>query len=212
MTVKNKIWWVLIAFFAIAIGSYPLIYAFVDMHDKGLLQSKPVQLLHNPVWKSFFYVHISFGGLALLTGWSQFSDKWRRRNLNLHRWMGRIYVVAVLLSGTAGFYIAYFATGGIISVLGFGLLAMCWLYTDVKAYLTIMKTDVPSHKKWMIRNYALTFAAVTLRIWLPLMMLPFFHLEFLQAYHIVAWLCWVPNLVIAETLIINRNTTAFAVA
>lgn len=200
MAFRLKMLWVLFAFFAIAIGCYPLIYALVDMHDKGLLQSKSPRLLHNPAWKAFFYIHISFGGLALLTGWQQFSTKLRQRYLNLHRWLGRIYVMAVLLSGTAGLYIACYASGGLISIFGFGVLALLWLYTNIQGYLSIIKLDVQSHKKWMIRNYALTFAAVTLRIWLPLM-LGVVHLEFITAYPIVAWLCWVPNLIIAEIVI-----------
>jgi len=202
--ISNKFLWGIFIFFAVAVGCYPLIYGFVDMHNKGLLQSKSAELLHNPLWKSFFFFHISFGGLALLTGWYQFIKKRRQRYLNLHRWLGRFYVIAVLISGTAGLYIAFYATGGLISILGFGLLALCWLFSDVMGYVAIRKLDVLSHKKWMIRNYALTFAAVTLRVWLPLMMLPFFHIAFLDAYHVVAWLCWVPNLIAAEMFIRNR--------
>jgi uncharacterized membrane protein len=202
--ISNKFLWGIFIFFALAVGCYPLIYGFVDMHNKGLLQSKSAELLHNPLWKSFFFFHISFGGLALLTGWYQFIQKRRQRYLNLHRWLGRFYVIAVLISGTAGLYIAFYATGGLISILGFGLLALCWLFSDVMGYVAIRKLDVLSHKKWMIRNYALTFAAVTLRVWLPLMMLPFFHIAFLDAYHVVAWLCWVPNLIAAEMFIRNR--------
>jgi len=202
--ISNKFLWGIFIFFAVAVGCYPLIYGFVDMHNKGLLQSKSAELLHNPLWKSFFFFHISFGGLALLTGWYQFIQKRRQRYLNLHRWLGRFYVIAVLISGTAGLYIAFYATGGLISILGFGLLALCWLFSDVMGYVAIRKLDVLSHKKWMIRNYALAFAAVTLRVWLPLMMLPFFHIAFLDAYHVVAWLCWVPNLIAAEMFIRNR--------
>jgi len=202
--ISNKFLWGIFIFFAVAVGCYPLIYGFVDMHNKGLLQSKSAELLHNPLWKSFFFFHISFGGLALLTGWYQFIQKRRQRYLNLHRWLGRFYGIAVLISGTAGLYIAFYATGGLISILGFGLLALCWLFSDVMGYVAIRKLDVLSHKKWMIRNYALTFAAVTLRVWLPLMMLPFFHIAFLDAYHVVAWLCWVPNLIAAEMFIRNR--------
>lgn len=202
--ISNKFLWGIFIFFAVAVGCYPLIYGFVDMHNKGLLQSKSAELLHNPLWKSFFFFHISFGGLALLTGWYQFIKKRRQRYLNLHRWLGRFYVIAVLISGTAGLYIAFYATGGLISILGFGLLALCWLFSDVMGYVAIRKLDVLSHKKWMIRNYALAFAAVTLRVWLPLMMLPFFHIAFLDAYHVVAWLCWVPNLIAAEMFIRNR--------
>ena len=202
--ISNKFLWGIFIFFAVAVGCYPLIYGFVDMHNKGLLQSKSAELLHNPLWKSFFFFHISFGGMALLTGWYQFIQKRRQRYLNLHRWLGRFYGIAVLISGTAGLYIAFYATGGLISILGFGLLALCWLFSDVMGYVAIRKLDVLSHKKWMIRNYALTFAAVTLRVWLPLMMLPFFHIAFLDAYHVVAWLCWVPNLIAAEMFIRNR--------
>jgi hypothetical protein len=53
----------------------------------------------------------------------------------------------------------------------------------------------------MIRNYALTFAAVTLRIYLPLMTPFLFHGDFLAAYRTISWLCWVPNLAIAEWII-----------
>jgi hypothetical protein len=52
----------------------------------------------------------------------------------------------------------------------------------------------------MIRSYALCFAAVTLRIWLPLFQFAL-GLEFIFAYRIIAWLCWVPNLVVAELIV-----------
>ena len=50
----------------------------------------------------------------------------------------------------------------------------------------------------MVRNFALTFAAVTLRLWLPGMVVGGVPMEI--AYPIVAWLCWVPNLIVAEAL------------
>jgi hypothetical protein len=52
----------------------------------------------------------------------------------------------------------------------------------------------------MIRNLALTLAAVTLRNWMPLMLFGL-HWPFRPAYIIVSWLCWVPNLLIAEWLV-----------
>jgi hypothetical protein len=53
--------------------------------------------------------------------------------------------------------------------------------------------------RWMVRNFALTFAAVTLRLWLPGSVVS--GVPFGIAYPIVAWLCWVPNLVFAESLL-----------
>lgn len=206
----KKLPWIPFALFAIAIGLYPLVYYFVDMHDKGLLSSKPKELINDNVWHTLFYLHITAGGVAMLTGWTQFSQRLRGRYLNRHRLVGKIYVIAVLLSSCAGLYIAFFASGGTISALGFGSLALLWLFTDIKAYTSIRRLQIDEHERWMIRNYALTFAAVTLRIWLPLAT-NILHWDFIPSYRAIAWLCWVPNLVIAE-LIINRKNNKLALA
>jgi hypothetical protein len=208
MKLKN-LPWIPFAFFAIAIGLYPLTYYLVDMHDKGLFASKPKELINNAVWHTIFYIHITFGGIALLTGWTQFSKRLRSKYLAAHRVTGKIYVLSVLLSGCAGLYIAFFATGGIISVTGFGTLALLWLFIDVKAYTSVRRLDINEHQKWMVRNYALTFAAVTLRIYLPLLIAFVFNGNFTPAYHIVSWLCWVPNIIVAEIIIsqVMKNKT-----
>jgi uncharacterized membrane protein len=196
--------WTVFGLFAIGIGVYPLVYYIVDMHGKGLFSSKSSELLSNQVWHSAFYIHITFGGIAMLTGWTQFSRSIRNRRLNVHRTLGKIYVFSVMLSSLAGLYIAQFASGGIISRIGFSLLAICWFVSVTKAYATILKKHFKQHENWMIRNYALTFAAVTLRIYLPLSQNPAIHIDFLTAYRTISWLCWVPNLIIAEIIISKR--------
>jgi len=201
----KKISWVSIIIFAIIIGLYPLAYYFTDIKTNGLLSTKPRAVLSNSVWYAAFYTHITFGGIALLTGWSQFSKKLREKYLSTHRLVGKIYVIAVCLSSISGLFIAFFATGGIGNVLGFGILALLWFISVFNAYRSILKRDVYQHENWMVRNYALTLAAVTLRIWLPLLSGFVFH-DFIPAYRIVSWLCWVPNLIIAEILISKRTT------
>jgi hypothetical protein len=59
--------------------------------------------------------------------------------------------------------------------------------------------DIDRHRAWMLRNYSLTFAAVTLRIYLPLAA-AVLHFDFIPAYRVISWLCWVPNLIVAEIL------------
>jgi uncharacterized membrane protein len=206
MKIKYLIW-IPVAFAAIVIGLYPLIYFLVDMHDKGIFKSKPTELLRDSIWHTFFYIHISFGGIALLTGWTQFSKRLRARYLNTHRFVGKIYLIAVLLSSAAGLYIAYYATGGIICTLGFGILAIIWMYTAIKAYTSIRALNIEEHKNWMTRNYALTFAAVNLRVYLPLLTMFVFNHDFIPGYRIVSWLAWVPNLIIAEMIIRKKQTT-----
>ena len=57
------------------------------------------------------------------------------------------------------------------------------------------------HERWMVRSFALTFAAVTLRLYIPAGQV--LGLDFMAAYRAIAWLCWVPNLVVAELLIVR---------
>jgi uncharacterized membrane protein len=150
------------------------------------------------------YTHVFAAMFALALGPFQFSQRLRARHLTLHRWMGRLYLgVGVLAGGIAGLYMAFHAFGGAVARAGFACLALAWLYTGARAYLAIRSRDVAAHRRWMVRNFALAFAAVTLRIWVPASFAT--GLEFAAAYAVIAWLCWVPNLVVAE-LAFNRAT------
>ena len=143
--------------------------------------------------------HITGGSVALLLGPWQFSTKLRERALNLHRWLGRIYLAAVVLGSLAGFTLAFFSEEGPPTHFGFGALAVLWFATGLTAYRRILRGNIESHRQWMVRNYALTLAAVTLRNELPLMLVA--RMQFSHAYVIVSWLCWVPNLLVAEWLL-----------
>ena len=198
IVLMKKILWILLVLFALIVGLYPAIYFLID-RNFGLLNSKSNEVLANTFWNVGFYVHILLGGLALLIGWVQFNSKMRSRNLKLHKVIGKIYVISVLLSATAGFYIALFATGGLMASLGFICLAVIWFYTTLKAYLNIRNKQVKQHQKMMIYSYAACFAAVTLRIWLPLLTAVLG--DFVTAYIIVAWLCWIPNLIVASQIV-----------
>lgn len=144
-------------------------------------------------------IHAGGGIIALLLGAWGFWGAFRNKYLSLHRWLGRIYLLAVLVGGLAGLYMAMSAFGGLPSRIGFSMLAALWLTTGAIAYRRIRQGNVQVHREWMIRNYALTFSAVMLRVWLPLFLALGY--EFSEAYMTVAWLCWVPNLVVAELII-----------
>ena len=149
------------------------------------------------------YAHVFGSAFALALGPLQFSARLRARNVAVHRWLGRLYLgVGVLVGGSAGLYMAVHAFGGIVSKLGFGCLAVLWLFTGLRAYLAIRAREVAAHRRWMVRNFALTFAAVTLRIYLPGSVAA--GIPFEVAYPAIAWLCWVPNLVAVEVLAVRR--------
>lgn len=142
--------------------------------------------------------HVSGGLIALGVGPWQLSARLRARRLTLHRWMGRVYVVAVTVGGLGGLVLSRTSQEGLVTHLGFGTLAVVWMFATLRGYRAIRRGDDVTHRAWMTRSFALTFAAVTLRIILPLEQA--FGLSFHVAYQVVSWACWVPNLLIAEWL------------
>jgi uncharacterized membrane protein len=141
--------------------------------------------------------HAVAASLALLLGPLQFLDGLRAARPRLHRVLGYAYLVpGVAVGGLAGLLLARHSFGGLVSHLGFGLLAVLWLFTGTMAVLAAKARRFADHRTWMVRNFALTLAAVTLRLYLPLGFLS--GLRFEAFYPAVAWLCWVPNLIAAE--------------
>lgn len=142
------------------------------------------------------YVHVFASVVALLLGPLQFSTRLRRRSLELHRRLGSVALLATIIGGLAGLHMARFAYGGLASRLGFAALALLWLATAVMGIVTIARGDVAGHRRWLVRNFALTLAAVSLRLYIPLSFVA--GIDFARAYPVIAWLCWVPNLAVAE--------------
>ena len=154
--------------------------------------------------------HVGGAMLALLVGPWQFSRRLRAGSLRLHRTFGITYAVATTVGGTAGILLATTALGGIITSVGFMGLGISWLATTWLGVRAIFSGDRTGHRRWMIRSFALCFAAVTLRLYLGV----FGGLEsagwvgsltFTQAYTAIAWLCWVPNLAIGWRMSAERS-------
>jgi uncharacterized membrane protein len=140
--------------------------------------------------------HLGGGLVALAVGTWQMNARLRDRVIELHRWMGRTYVIAVLFGGLGALRMAVISEEGWVTHFGFGLLALLWLFTTARAYVAIRAHEEARHRRWMIRSYSLTLAAVTLRIYLPLSLAA--GIQFTNAYRVISWLCWVPNIILAE--------------
>lgn len=150
------------------------------------------------------YAHVFASIAALLLGPFQFSQKLRNRFTALHRTFGKIYLFAgVGLGGLAGLYMAHLAFGGLPAKVGFTSAALVWLFTGYMAYAAIRKGDVGAHQNWMIRNFALTLSAITLRFYLGGFMAA--GIPFHEFYPIIAWLSWIPNLIVAEFVFVKRQ-------
>lgn len=146
------------------------------------------------------YTHIFASLVTLLVGPFQFLEGFRRQWPWVHRMFGWWYTAGVGVGGLAGLYMATIAFGGWTARTGFFALGVCWLATLVVALRAILRRDFVLHRQWMIRNFALTLAAVTLRLQLLVSFLVL-KVDFEVSYPIISWVCWVPNLLIAEVWI-----------
>ncbi len=186
-----KLWRYFVWFTSIVIAIVSLRILVLGM-DVGY----PQLMHHFPDRVVLFWSHVIAASIALLLMPFQFWKGLRSRRAEVHRWMGRIYVVCVAVGGISGALLAPFASTGAIAAWGFFLLAVFWLVITTQAVRLALHRRFEGHRRWMIRSAALTFAAVTLRIWLPLSMVA--EIPFGVAYPMIAWLCWVPNFLLAE--------------
>lgn len=202
--IGNSLLFILIAVLAIIFSLYAFIlYGVGDINSTGLAKLKAGMNL-DPTWRLMLVIHALSGAVALLIGWPQFISRLREKYKELHRNIGRIYYIAVLFAGLSGFYLAYYATGGIGAKLGFGALSLTWLITGAISFIMIMRRDIVSHEMWAYRSYAITFAAVTLRIYIIIAAVIFGQDNFINYYAIIAWLCWIPNLILIEIFLRRR--------
>jgi uncharacterized membrane protein len=185
--------WTVIMLLSVGVGGYALYLVGTGFKALGL---------SNPMFDPWgLRVHIAASGVAMITGAFQFFKPLRQKAPTFHRWLGRIYVTACTIGGLAGGTIALSTTAGPIAGWGFFLLAVLWVPFTLLALTAAMRKDFVSHERWMIRSFALTFAAVTLRIYLPLAIIQAQGEFPLDAYRAIAWAAWVPNLIVAELFI-----------
>jgi uncharacterized membrane protein len=188
----NRVLWGLMAFLSLGIA----VFSFRYLPRIGTL---PPNILGNLFHRPWLDVHVAGAATALLIGPLQFLPRLRARYPAVHRWTGRTYVVACLVGAVGGLFLAFGTTAGPIATAGFGSLAVIWFFVNVQGWRRAMDRRFDEHRAWMIRSFALTFAAVTLRLYVPLGMA--MHLPFLDAYRAISFLAWVPNLILAELYI-----------
>ncbi|MFN7980984.1 MAG: DUF2306 domain-containing protein [Vicinamibacterales bacterium] len=184
----KRAWWILMMVLALGVALYAVTLFISPAARPDFLATSPVPFA--------LLAHFSGSAVAMAVGPFQFLVSWRARRPTLHRWMGRAYAGGILVGGLAGLRMSFFSQGGVVAHVGFGLLAILWLATTTTAVVSILNGDIRTHQRWMTRSFALTLAAVTLRIYLPAALVS--GIAFDAAYPVIAWACWVPNLIAAE--------------
>lgn len=169
----------------------------------SFLMIKQTEVQDRPEYMSFFYTHVYtsifvlfFGFLAILR--KDFGIK------NFHRNIGKVYIFLILiLAAPSGIYMGFFANGGYLSKISFVILGSLWWFSTYKAYQSARQKRFKEHKQWMWRSFALTLSALTLRIW-KVIIVYLFHPNPMDVYQIIAWLGWIPNILLIEYLITKK--------
>ena len=166
----------------------------------SFLMIKQTEVVEHSAYLPLFYIHVYTSIFVLTAGFlaiirNDFGIK------NFHQTFGKIYIFLLLIfSAPSGIYMGWFANGGIFSKLSFLILGTFWWISTFLALKFIREKNFSEHKKWMWRSFALTLSAITLRLW-KLVIVYFFQPNPMDVYQIVAWLGWIPNIILIEYLI-----------
>jgi uncharacterized membrane protein len=154
--------------------------------------------------RGWLFAHIIVGTLALLSGPVQLWLGLNRRNMNLHRALGVVYIVGVVSGAITAFYLASHTDFGWVFGLGMSMMATTWVLTTAFAAISIYRRNVEQHREWVIRSYVVTFGFVTFRVleW---------GLEIggagtiLERMTAASWLAWIVPLMITESILQGRK-------
>ena len=195
---RRRVAWTVVTVLSNAVGLYALFLVLTNF------ASVPGTVAENGVLAPWgLHVHIAAASLTLLAGPWQFNAALRGRVPRVHRTMGLLYLVGVLVGGTAGAVIALGSSAGPAAGIAFLTLGATWVVVTVVAYLKVRAHDYESHRRWMLRSFALAFAAVTLRVYLEIGLAA--GMEYTVVYPVVAWLSFIPNVIVIETWIRRRT-------
>ncbi|MEG0482933.1 MAG: DUF2306 domain-containing protein [Acinetobacter sp.] len=160
-------------------------------------------------WQFAFKVHVVASSFALIAGFTQFFRLFRSRYPQIHRLSGWLYIITILAFALpSGFILALSAAGGKATQISFILLSVLWGCSTVFALRAALKKQWLLHRDWMIRSFALSLSALSLRSWKMVLyeLQPYFDwLTPVHIYQLESWLGWVVNLLIAELIIFKLH-------
>lgn len=166
------------------------------------IKQEEIKLTH---YKIAFFSHVFSSIIVIIIGLPQFSYSVRKHFSFFHKLSGKIYILLILLiASPSGFIMGYYANGGIVSQISFVLLSVLWFMFTYIAYKSIKTGDWKKHKSFMLRSYALTLSAISLRL-LKWGIVSVFELAPMDTYRIVSIIGWTLNLVLVEMYILKSS-------
>ena len=203
----SSLWVIAIWFFSYQM--YCIIIPYSSMEwDVDFLITKQY-IIHLDYYRFAFYSHITTSLIVLICGAFLFSNFILKNYSFFHRVVGKVYVFLLLLvAAPSGMVMAYYANGGWMAQLSFLILTPLWWWFTWKGFQTALQKDFKSHRIWMMRSYALTLSAISLRVY-QLILGSYFFLDPLTQYIFVSWVGWIGNLIFVEFLIFRKKNFLF---
>ena len=178
--------------------------------DFLLNKQAEVKLTH---WLVAFYIHIVTAVFALSAGFVQFSSTIMQQYPQIHRAVGKAYLILILLlAAPTGLIMGFYGEGGILAQIAFICQAAAWWGLTYMALIKIKKGDIYAHSAYMIRSYAVGLSAISLRgtSFFFAIIKDNYNLECPDTYAIlchptsyifIAWASWIFNWIVADLLI-----------
>ena len=151
-------------------------------------------------------LHIVAGIFFNLLGPFQFAPVLRQRWPRWHRLSGRVWIIAGVLVGLSGLWMNQFfpAYGGFLKYSGIALSSIGVIGSLGIALRAILNRDVPRHRVWMMRGFAIGLGPATQRLFI----LPVFFIHGSVSdlmIGLVIWFGLVLNLIVVEWILYRER-------
>lgn len=144
------------------------------------------------------YLHILPGILFVLFGAMQFIKSFRNRFINIHRWIGRIYLLLGLVIGITAIIMGLLIRfGGIVESSAVTIFGIYFLFGLLRAYTHIRNKEYQLHREWMIRAYSIGLAVATMRPVIGLL-IAFTNIPFNKFFGYTFWFAFIIHFMVAE--------------
>jgi len=137
--------------------------AFRAMHaDESLIREDQVRF---GTHATRTLLHVVPGALFLALAPLQFVRRIRERHLQFHRWLGRVLMIAVVVSAVSSFYFGLvIPVGGVGEAAAIAVFGALMLFAVARGYIAARRGDVAPHRAWMIRAFAVAIGVSTIRV------------------------------------------------
>ncbi len=189
------VFWLLMALGSLLIAWNSLSYISLGLDHPFVIEKEPYS--EGLFYRLMLWSHIAAGCVCLLSAVAQFSRPLLRRWPKVHVVLGLIYVWSTLaVVAPTGFYLALFAKGGVSGIGGFLLLGVVTTWFTWAGWRALRQGNIPAHRDWMIRSYAMNTTSVTFRALHVVFFL--WEMPYAQNYLLSLWLGLLLNALAAE--------------